>query len=125
MSAHGGEAMGRKMRMTLPKKEQDLEKVVEEVQSVEHEHHHHHHHHEEGLDELLHTIDVLLDTMNSRITDLEEKMELLRNEIKTIYKLLSLAVKGIVAESSTEKEKILNEMVSLLESGNKTKKTNN
>lgn len=117
--------MGRKMRMTLPKKEQDLEKVVKEVQSVEHEHHHHHHHHEEGLDELLHTIDVLLDTMNSRITDLEEKMEFLRDEVKLVYKLLSLAVKGIVAESSTEKEKILNEMVALLESGSKTKKANN
>ncbi len=113
--------MGKRMRMTLPKKEEDLQKVVEEVMETHHEHghehEHHHHHHAEGLDEILHTIDVLMDTMNSRIADLEEKSEKLREEVVTLYKLFAAVVRALAAESDVERKTALLEAKKLLEQG--------
>ena len=113
--------MGKRMRMTLPKKEEDLQKVVEEVMETHHEHghehEHHHHHHAEGLDEILHTIDVLMDTMNSRIADLEEKSEKLREEVVTLYKLFAAVVRALAAESDAERKTALLEAKKLLEQG--------
>jgi len=112
--------VGKRMRMTLPKKEEDLQKVVEEVMETHHEHgheHHHHHHHAEGLDEILHTIDVLMDTMNSRIADLEEKSEKIREELVTLYKLFAAVVRAVAAESEEEKKAALLEAKKLLEQG--------
>ncbi len=101
----GGVALGKRMRMTLPKKEEDLQKVVEEVMETHQEehHHHHHHHHAEGLDEILHTIDVLMDTMNTRISDLEEKTEKIREELVNLYTVFADLVKALAARSEEEK----------------------
>ena len=114
--------MGKRMRMTLPKKEEDLQKVVEEVMEThEHEHHHHHHHHHvEGLDEILHTIDVLMDTMNTRISDLEEKSEKLREEIVNLYLLFGEIVKALAATSEDEKIKALQRAREIIEKGVKS-----
>lgn len=109
--------MGKRMRMTLPKKEEDLQKVVEEVMETHEEHHHHHHHHVEGLDEILHTIDVLIDTMNSRISDLEEKSEKLREEIINLYILFGELVKAIAAKSEEEKLESLKRAKDIIEKG--------
>lgn len=94
--------MGKRMRMTLPKKEEDLQKVVEEVMET-HQEEHHHHHHAEGLDEILHTIDVLMDTMNTRISDLEEKTEKIREELVNLYTVFADLVKALAARSEEEK----------------------
>ncbi len=110
--------MGKRMRMTLPKKEEDLQKVVEEVMEQQaHEHHHHHHHHVEGLDEILHTIDVLIDTMNTRITDVEEKVEKLREEVINLYRLFAQVVKVVASETVEEKRTALAEARKLIEKG--------
>lgn len=110
--------MGRRMRMTLPKKEEDLQKVVEEVMESQHEHHHHHHHHHsEGLDEILHTIDVLMDTMNTRITDLEEKTEILRGEITRLYKLFAAVVEALASDSEEGRARALEEARKILAEG--------
>ncbi|ABM81102.1 hypothetical protein [Hyperthermus butylicus] len=106
--------MGKRMRMTLPKKEEDLQKVVEEVSEL-HNHHHHHHHHEiEGLDEILHTIDVLMDTMNTRLSDLEEKIGKLREEIINLYKLFGLLVEAMAAEDDSHRKQVLTKAVEIL-----------
>ena len=109
--------MGKRMRMTLPKKEKDLQKVVEEVMEREEHHaHHHHHHHVEGLDEVLHTIDVLMDTMNTRITDVEEKMEVLRAEIVSLYKLFAAIVDALASENQDERREALKKARDILAS---------
>jgi septation ring formation regulator EzrA len=115
----GWAGMGKRMRMTLPKKEEDLQKVVEEVMEThEHDHHHHHHHHHvEGLDEILHTIDVLMDTMNTRISDLEEKSEKLKEEIVNLYMLFAELVKAIAAKSDEEKARALSNARKIIEKG--------
>jgi len=106
----------RRMRMTLPKKESDLEKVVEEVMEthpeLEHEHHHHHH---EDLDELLHVIDTLMDIMNTRLRDLEERCGSLAEDVKTLYKLMGALFTAIYAKSEEEKMGALKEAVKVLE----------
>ncbi len=107
--------MGKRMRMTLPKKEEDLQKVVEEVMETQHDHHHHHHHHAESLDDILHTIDVLMDTMNTRLVDLEEKTELIRKEIVNLYKLFGLVVEALVADNQNAKLKAIAEAKRILE----------
>ncbi len=107
--------MGKRMRMTLPKKEEDLQKVVEEVMETQHDHHHHHHHHAESLDDILHTIDVLMDTMNTRLVDLEEKTELIRKEIVNLYKLFGLVVEALAADNQDAKLKAIAEAKRILE----------
>ena len=106
--------MGKRMRMTLPKKEEDLQKVVEEVMETQHEHHHHHHHAVEGIDEILHTIDVLMDTMNTRVVDVEERTEILHKEVITLYKLFSLLTEAIAIEDRKKRNKILEQIKNTL-----------
>ena len=108
--------MPKKMRMTLPKKEKDIEKVVEEVQELHPElAHEHEHAHVHELDELLHVIDVLMDTVNTRLSDLEEKTEKLRSEITDLYRLLAVVMKALVVDDANERVKILGEALNILE----------
>ncbi len=113
--------MGKRMRMTLPKKEEDLQKVVEEVEETHHAHHHHHHEHVEGLDEVLHTIDVLMDVMNTRITDLEEKAEFLREEIINLYKLFGAVIEALASPDEKRRELALNKAYEILSKSLKNK----
>jgi hypothetical protein len=109
--------MGKRMRMTLPKKEEDLQKVVEEVEEI-HGHEHHHHHHEvEGLDEILHTIDVLMDTMNTRLSDLEEKVDKLREEVVNLYKLFGLLAEAIMIDNVEQRKQVIAKAVEILKTG--------
>ena len=102
--------------MTLPKKEEDLQRVVEEVAESHPEmvHEHHHHHHAHDIDELLHTIDVLLDAMNTRIADLEEKTTILYKAVRELYKLFPLLVKIQLTENEREKRQVIEEIERLL-----------
>ena len=95
--------------MTLPKKEEDLQKVVEEVMETHPDMHHHEHEHVHELDDILHTIDVLMDAMNTRLTELEEKTNTLYHEVLDLYKLFAIVVKAAVAETAEEKRKVLEE----------------
>ncbi len=73
-----------KLRLSMPKKEEDLQKVVEEVyqehpEMLEEEHHHHHD------DEILMVLQSLIDAINHltvhiasldrRVEDMEKKIE--------------------------------------------------
>lgn len=108
--------MGKRMRMTLPKKEDDLQKVVEEVAEAQHDYEHHHHHHGvEGIEEILHTVDVLMDTMNTRISDLEEKTGKLRSEVENLYRLFAALVEALAAGNEEQKRKALERAMNILE----------
>ena len=106
--------MGKRMRMTLPKKEEDIQKVVEEVSEL---HNHHHHHGVDGFDEILHTIDVLMDTMNTRLSDLEEKIDKLREEVINLYKLFGLIVEAIMVEDASQRKQVLTKAIEILKTG--------
>ena len=118
MSGQEGKKKKKRMRMTLPKKESDLEKVVEEVMELHpemaHEHEHHHHH---DIDELLHVVDTLIDIMNSRLRDVEERCDSLASDVRTLYKLIQLLFTAVYTGSPEERKKILAEAVEVLKKG--------
>ena len=106
--------MPKKMRMTLPKKEEDLQKVVEEVMETHPDMHHHEHEHVHELDDILHTIDVLMDAMNTRLIELEEKANTLYHEVLDLYRLFAIVVKALASETLEERRKILLEADTIL-----------
>ncbi len=105
----------KKMRMTMPKKKEDIEKVVEEVAERHgHEHEHHHHHHGD-LDELLTVIELLLDSTNATVKVLDSKVKHQAREIATIYKVLAKVVEACLTSESEEdrREKLLEALETL------------
>ena len=97
-------------RMTLPKKKEDIEKIVEEVQSShahEHDHHHHHHHHHAELDELLTVLELLLDSVNANVDALSSRVSRNSLEIARIYKILGHIVAYLAATSEEQKRQHL------------------
>lgn len=108
----------RKRRMTLPKKREDIEKVVEEVaerhsHGHEHEHEHHHHHHGD-VDELLTVIELLLDSTNATVKVLDSKVKQQANEIATIYRVLAKIVEACMSSDEEDKRGKLLEAFKIL-----------
>ncbi len=100
--------------MTLPKKADDLQKIVEEVEeSHPHDHHHHHHHHGE-IDELLLVLELLVDSINANVNTLSSRVTQNSYEIARLYKILAYLVKALASDSDEEKEKHLQEAAKLL-----------
>ncbi|MCE4600097.1 MAG: hypothetical protein F7C38_00825 [Desulfurococcales archaeon] len=95
----------RKKRMTLPKKKEDIEKVVEEVSERHgHEHEHHHHHHGD-IDELLTVIELLLDSTNATVKVLDSKVKHQANEIATLYRVLAKVIEACLAAENQEERR--------------------
>lgn len=107
----------RKRRMTLPKKREDIEKVVEEVSERhghEHEHEHHHHHHGD-VDELLTVIELLLDSTNATVKVLDSKVKQQASEIAILYRVLAKVVEACLASEDEEaRRKSLMEALEIL-----------
>jgi hypothetical protein len=110
-----GKSNKKKKRMTLPKKQQDIEKVVKEIEEREgHEHHHHHAHGE--LDEIIAIVELLIDSLNVKMKDVEDKLRLQGNEITRIYRVLAILVKYLAIDNEEERKALLNEATRILES---------
>lgn len=107
--------MGKKMRITLPKREEDIEKIMNEVLERHPEMAHEHHHREHDVQDLVNTIEVLFDVAHTRLSYVENDVKLLAKHTALLYKLVLLLAKGLVAEDREEKRKTLEEIVSLLE----------
>ncbi|PMB75631.1 MAG: hypothetical protein C0177_05600, partial [Fervidicoccus fontis] len=77
-----------KLRMTMPKNEQDIQKVVDEVMSTHPEMAHEHHHEEEGeeLVEYMQAIAHALEHLEEHIVRIEEKLALLEKKINELNK---------------------------------------
>lgn len=111
----GGKASKKKKRMTLPKKQKDIEKVVQEIEEREgHEHHHHHAHGE--LDEIIAIVELLIDSLNVKMKEVEDKVRLQGNEITRIYKILSILVKYLALDNEEKKKTLIEEAEAILES---------
>jgi len=116
-----GSGSGKKRkRMTLPKKREDLEKVVQEVQESHahdhhHEHGHEHHHHHVDIDEILYALDIQLNALTQRIRVLEDKVQRQQAEIATLYKILASIVEAIGAGDEEAKKKALARALAILE----------
>jgi len=102
----------KRMRMTLPKKKEDLEKVIEEVEET---HPEHHHHHEEDIEEFLAAFEYLLDSLNANVKVLESTVKGHTMEIARIYKVLAKIVEACFTDDLERKKKALLEALSILE----------
>ncbi len=106
---------GKKRRMTLPKKREDLDKIVEEVSEThEHEHHHHHHHHVEGLDEILQVYEIFIDSLRANVNSLEAQVRSQRAEIARLYRILAKLVDACFSNNEEAKRRALTEAASIL-----------
>ncbi len=110
------EKKGRKKRMTLPKKQQDIEKVVQEIEGREGGEHHHHHHSHGDLDEIIAIVELLIDSLNVKMKELEDRVKLQSNEITRLYRVLALILRYLATDSESEKREIMKNAEKLLES---------
>lgn len=100
-----GDNKKRKKRLTLPKKKDDIQKIVEEVEETHaHEHHHHHHHHHGEVDELLAVLELLVDSLNANINTLSSRVSRNSYEIARIYKILGHLVAYLASEGEERVE---------------------
>ena len=95
----------------LPKTEEDLEKIQEEVES-EHGHEHHHHHEHDVLEEVLFSVQSL----EGRLNQVSNDAEYCRKEVKRIYLILSKLVRASFETDSYRRIQILRELKDVLES---------
>ena len=108
----------RRKGMTLPKKKEDLEKIVDEVMETHaHEHEHHHHHHHGGeLEDLLTVFELLIDSLNANVKNLESQVSMQAAEIVRLYKILAKVVEACFSEDGSRKREALSEALKLLKS---------
>mgnify|MGYP001770650267 FL=1 len=105
-------------RMELPKKREDLEKIVEEVEAREHEHYHEHYHeHEhvhEEIEDVVSVLELLVDSLNANYKSLESTVKAHSDEIIRLYKVLAKVVQACGSNDEEERRKALSEAVAIL-----------
>ncbi|HIC99341.1 MAG TPA: hypothetical protein EYP08_06870 [Pyrodictiaceae archaeon] len=106
--------MGKKMRLTLPKREEDIEKIVNEVMERYPEMAQAHHH-EHNIQDLIQTVDVLFDVTHTRLSYVENDVKSLAKHTALLYKLILLLAKGLMLDNYEERKKIIEEAIGLLE----------
>ncbi|MCE4605904.1 MAG: hypothetical protein F7B59_01035 [Desulfurococcales archaeon] len=108
-------ASKKKKRMTLPKKQKDIERVVQEIEEREGGEHHHHHDHGE-LDEIIAIVELLIDSLNVKMKEVEDKVRLQGNEITRIYKILSILIRYLALDDEEARKELIKEAETILES---------
>ncbi len=111
-----GNAPPERKRMELPKKREDLEKIVEEVESREHEHEHHHEHVHEEMEDVVSVLELLVDSLNANYKSLESTVKVHSDEIIRLYRVLAKVVEACGSQSEEEREKALREALSIISS---------
>ena len=94
-------------RMTLPKDEKSMKKIMEEI------HGHHHEHHHEEVDLLTLLINEIND-LKKRVQVCEENNYEISKEIRNIYKVLVFIMKALLSEGK-ERNEALEEALMALE----------
>jgi hypothetical protein len=89
-------------RMTLPKDDDSMRKIQEEIER-EHHHHHHEHHHGELGDVLIYILETLGD-LKERVKMCEQNVDDLQRDIRTLYKVIVFIMKALLSEGDDRKE---------------------
>lgn len=96
--------------MSFPKKREDVERVVEEVEESHHHDHHHHHHHEEDANARM-----LIDALSARLASAEERVDMLSAELAKVYKVLAHMVEILQSDDPEIRRRALAEAIKALE----------
>jgi len=111
--------MARK-RMTMPKRKEDIQKIVEEVEESHHHHdhghEHHHHHHGGDLEDAIAAMELLVDSISAKVRGLEGSLKRQGTALAALYKVVAYLVEAVSAESREEKERALRKALEALES---------
>ncbi|MCI4397153.1 MAG: hypothetical protein GU347_04040 [Desulfurococcales archaeon] len=81
-----------KMRLTIPKKEEDMEKIVQEVMeshpemAEEHEHSHNHEHEEGDIVDALNAIADAINHLAIHIENVEKRLDSIERELNNLKK---------------------------------------
>ena len=78
-------------RIDIPKKREDVERIMREVE----EHAHVHHHAHGSLPDSIAMLELMLDSINAKISVLESRIERQTLEIARLYRLLSHIVEAV------------------------------
>lgn len=92
----------------IPKNEDDIAEIQREVEREEH-------HHEHGEEDIITQLLYSLQSLESKVNELQLGNEQCKKEISTIYKVLSKLVLASFTENKEERIKILRDVLSLLE----------
>lgn len=104
-------------RMTMPKRKDDINKIVEEVEAHhhhEHEHHHHHHHEHGDLEDAIAAMELLIDSLSAKVKGLEAGVKRQGIALAALYRVVAYLVEAVAAESEEEKEKALKKALEAL-----------
>jgi len=100
-------------RMTLPKDEDSMRKIQEEIEREHHHHHHHHHEHAEIGDVLVYILETLAD-LKDRVKSCEQNVDDLQRDVRTLYKVMVFIMKALLSEGD-ERREALEEALQALE----------
>ncbi|MGC8572662.1 MAG: hypothetical protein ACP5L0_01445 [Caldisphaera sp.] len=102
-------------RMELPKKKEDLDKIVEEVEEEhEHEHVHEHHHEHENVEDIVSVLELLVDSLSANVKNIDTTVKAQGNEIINIYKILAYVVEACTSNDTNSKNEALKKAIELL-----------
>ena len=94
--------MGR--RMTLPKDEESMMKIQEEIHGA-HEHHHHHHHHGDLEEILIYILETLQD-LKERVRRCEQNLDGVQSDVRVLYKTVVFLLRAMITEGEEKKESL-------------------
>ncbi|MCH4814824.1 MAG: hypothetical protein QXY87_03285 [Saccharolobus sp.] len=95
----------------IPKNEQDIEEIQREIE----ESHHHEHEHEHSIEELLGEIYLNVQSLQSKVEELNRSNDDCKREISKIYLVLGKLLIALATNDNDEKIKNLKEVLNLLE----------
>ncbi len=104
-------------RMTMPKRREDINKIVEEVEAQhhhEHEHHHHHHHEHSDLEDAIAAMELLIDSLSAKVKGLEAGVKRQGVALAALYRVVAYLVEAVSAESREERERALRKALEAL-----------
>ncbi|AAK40919.1 hypothetical protein SULI_08525 [Saccharolobus solfataricus] len=95
----------------IPKNEQDIEEIQREIE----ESHPHEHEHEHSVEELIGEIYLNVQSLQSKVEELNKSNNNCKKEISKIYFILGKLLIALTTNDNDEKIKNLKEVLSLLE----------
>ena len=101
----------------MPKKREDIDRIVHEVESS-HEHHHAHEHghqHHGDLDEALSVVELLLDSLSVQVKQLESNSKRQARDLARLYRVVAYIVEALASKSEEDRIKALRKALGELE----------
>ncbi len=102
----------------MPKKREDIDKIVHEVESTHeagHEHGHEHHHHHGEVDEALSVMELLLDSLSVQVKQLEANSMRQARDLARLYRVVAYIVEALASQSDEERARALKKAIQELE----------